>query len=60
MATIVEHFRPLAEQMPFWLRAPGGYELLGTLVDSLPKPMRKFLQTVRLTMQRRKSKICYA
>ena len=35
--------RPFMDQMPHWLRAPGGYELLDALVDSLPKPMREFL-----------------
>ena len=40
---IAEFLRPLSEQMPYWLRAPGRYEVMSGLIDSLPKPMREYL-----------------
>ena len=43
IAGTMDHLRPFIEQMPHWLRAPGGHEVLSELIDSLPKPMRKYL-----------------
>ena len=43
VAEVMEHLRPHIEQMPILFRAPGGNEVLSELIDSLPKPMRDYL-----------------